>query len=228
MDAIILAAGIGTRFGHPYPKALAKLDTGQSIMQHQIEGLRRYIELHKIYVVVGFEKELIMEALPELIFIYNDRFDTTNTSKSLLQGLQKTRSHGCDVLWINGDVVFDHRVIARIKNFNGSCMAVNVGPVGDEEVKYLTSDDGAISEVSKTLLEGLGEALGVNKIAGKDISVLIKHLEQCDDFDYFEKGIETAIEDGLHIFPVGVSDLLCTEVDFPEDLQRVNKELICH
>lgn len=228
MDAIILAAGIGTRFGRPYPKALTKLDTGQSIMQHQIDGLQRYVEFHSIYVVVGFEKELIIEALPGLIFIYNDRFDATNTSKSLLQGLQKTQSHGCDVLWINGDVVFDHRVIARVKSFNGSCMAVNVGPVGDEEVKYLTSDDGAISEVSKTLRGGLGEALGVNKITGKDISVLIKHLEQCDDFDYFEKGIETAIADGLRIFPVDVSDLLCTEVDFPEDLQRVNKELICH
>jgi choline kinase len=228
MDAIILAAGIGTRFGCPYPKVLTKLDTGQSIMQHQINGLQRHVELHSIYVVVGFEKELIMEAFPELIFIYNDRFDTTNTSKSLLQGLQKTQRHRCDVLWINGDVVFDHRVIARIKNFSGSCMAVNTGPVGDEEVKYLTSDNGAISKVSKTVTGGVGEALGVNKIAGKDIGVLMKHLQQCDDFDYFERGIETAIANGLRIFPVDVSDLLCTEVDFPEDLQRVNKELICH
>lgn len=226
MEAVILAAGIGSRLGCPHPKALTQLANGRSIMQHQIEGVLKYVDFHDIYVIVGFKKELIMEAFPELIFIYNDHFDTTNTSKSLLRGLQKIRSHGQDVLWINGDVFFDHRIIARLKRFNGSCMAVNTNSVGDEEVKYLTSDNGAVSTVSKTVAGGLGEALGINKLLSKDIDVLIKYLEFCDDFDYFEKSIEMAITDGLQIYPVDVSDLLCTEVDFPEDLQRVNEQLV--
>jgi len=227
MKIIILAAGMGGRLGRPHPKALTLLNTGRTIMQHQIKGLLRYVDLHDIYIVVGFKKELIMEAFPDLIFIYNDYFDTTNTSKSLLRGLQKVKGLGDDVLWINGDVVFDHRIIERIITSNSSCMVVNKGFVGEEEVKYLTSDDGTISAISKKVDGGLGEALGINKIMNKEINLLIKHLEECDDSDYFEKAIEKAIIDGLRIFPIDVSDLPCMEVDFKEDLVKANELLEC-
>ncbi|GAG83588.1 unnamed protein product, partial [marine sediment metagenome] len=59
-----------------------------------------------------------------------------------------------------------------------------------------------------------------------DIGILIKYLECCGDFDYFEKSIEMAVADGLRVFPVDVSDLSCTEIDFPEDLQQANRLLI--
>lgn len=35
-----------------------------------------------------------------------------------------------------------------------------------------------------------------------------------------------AVADGLRVFPVDVSDLSCTEIDFPEDLQQANRQLI--
>ena len=54
-------------------------------MQRQLEGLLRYIDIDNIYVVVGYKKEMIMEAFPELLYIYNNTFETTNTSKSLLR-----------------------------------------------------------------------------------------------------------------------------------------------
>jgi CDP-glycerol glycerophosphotransferase len=53
--------------------------------------------------------------------------------------------------------------------------------------------------------------------------VLIQHLEKCDDGDYFERGIETAIaEDRLRVRPVDISDLFAVEVDFEADLVRAN------
>ena len=223
MKVILLSAGLGSRLNKGHPKCLTLLSNGRSIMQHQIKGLLRYVEMDDIYVVVGFKKELIMEAFPELTYIYNDYFDTTNTSKSLLIGLHKVR--GNSVLCINGDVVFDHRVIERIITAQHSVMAVNTASVGDEEVKYLTAKDGSIAQVSKDVKNALGESLGINKVRAENIPLLINHLENCKDSDYFEKAIETAICAGLKIYPIDVCDLLCTEVDFVEDLEKVNKQL---
>jgi choline kinase len=224
MKVIILAAGIGSRLGKPHPKALTLLSNGRSIMQNQIKALLRYVSIDDIHVVVGFKKELIMEAFPELTFIYNDYFDTTNTSKSLLRGLKKTRYD--DVIWINGDVVFDHIVIERLLNESkSSCMAVNTEVVGEEEVKYIRNDQGYITEISKQVVNAEGEAVGINKIVQPDIGLFIEMLEKCAENDYFEKAIELAIPHGLEMKPVDISDLICTEIDFEEDLRRVNAQL---
>ena len=49
------------------------------------------------------------------------------------------------------------------------------------------------------------------------------HLRRVDDQDYFERGIELAIEhDGVLIEPVDISDLYAVEIDFAEDLERAN------
>lgn len=223
MKVIILSAGLGSRLNKGHPKCLTLLSNGRSIMQHQIKGLLRYVDIDDIYVVVGFKKELIMEAFPELTYIYNDYFDTTNTSKSLLKGLRKVQ--GDSVLWINGDVVFDHRVIGHVIAEQHSVMAVNTSSVGNEEVKYLTAKDGSIVQVSKDVKNALGESLGINKLCAEDVPLLINHLGKCKDSDYFEKAIETAICAGLKIYPIDVCDLLCTEIDFMEDLEKVNEQL---
>lgn len=223
MRAIILAAGIGSRLGNPRPKPLTQLSSGEMIMERQVNYLQQFISVDNILVVVGFKKDLIMEEFSDLTYIFNNIYDRTNTSKSLLRALKKVRND--DVIWINGDVVFDPEVLARLMKIKTSCMAVNTALVGEEEVKYTVTDDGSIQEVSKTVKNALGESVGVNKIIAQDIPLFIEMLERCEDNDYFERGIELAIDKGLKIYPVDVSDVLCIEVDFTEDLEKANKEL---
>ena len=53
--------------------------------------------------------------------------------------------------------------------------------------------------------------------------MLLRQLKRVDDQDYFERGLELAIEqDKLHIEPVDISDLYAVEIDFAEDLERAN------
>ncbi len=112
---MILAAGMGTRLGKPWPKPLTPLADGRSILQQQIENLRGVFgEEVRITIVVGFKLEMIMEAHPDVSYVYNEAYDQTNTSKSLLKALKN--SHESGVLWLNGDVVFDSRVLGRINN----------------------------------------------------------------------------------------------------------------
>lgn len=223
MRAIILAAGIGSRLGNPRPKPLTKLSTGETIMGRQIDYLKKVVSVDDIFVVIGFKKDLIMEEFSELTYVFNNVYDRTNTSKSLLKAMRKVRSD--DVIWLNGDVVFDPEVLDRVVNSKTSCMAVNTSSVAEEEVKYTLSSDGSIQEVSKTVKNALGESVGINKIVSSDVPLFIQMLERCEDGDYFERGIELAIEAGLKIYPVDVSDVLCIEVDFTEDLEKANNEL---
>ena len=223
MKIVILAAGIGSRLGNPFPKPLTPLNNGKSIMAIQVENLEGRYNLHDISVVVGFKKDLIMEKFPELTYIYNPFFDRTNTSKSLLQALQKNRNNA--VLWLNGDVVFDGALLELLQPYidqKSSFVAVNTSKVAEEEVKY-TLKDGYINELSKQVKNGLGEAVGINFIAQHDMASFIERLEECDDNDYFERGLEMAIEkDRIKIAAVDISQFNCMEVDFREDLENAN------
>jgi choline kinase len=216
---------MGTRLGRPLPKPLTALEDGRTIMQQQLDNVRAtFGGAARIMTVVGFKMDLVMERFPDVLYAYNQDYDQTNTSKSLLKALRL--SHDGGVLWFNGDVVFDAAILERVKPMmeeDQSFACVNTAAVGDEEVKYTTDDDGFVRELSKTVVGGAGEAVGINFVSARDKDVLVQHLEKCDDGDYFERGIETAItEHSLRVRPVDISDLFAVEVDFEADLVRAN------
>ena len=226
VQVVLLAAGMGTRLGRPLPKPLTELKTGKSIMAQQIDNVREVLGRDtSILVVVGFKHELIMERFPDVLFSYNESYDQTNTCKSLLRALRVSYRGG--VMWLNGDVVFDPRMLEKLRPIlaeDRSFVCVNTAVVGEEEVKYTVDDTGSIAELSKTVVGGLGEAVGINYVASSDKALLIEHLERCDDQDYFERGIETAIaRGGMRVRPVDISEFDAVEVDFEDDLERANR-----
>ena len=223
MKAIILAAGIGSRLGNSNPKPLTKLNNGESILERQVAYLSEYLGVTNIIAIVGYKKDLIMESFPNLLYVYNNFYDTTNTSKSLLAGLNKIENE--NVLWLNGDVVFEKELLPQIIKCSKSCMAVNTNSVGEEEIKYNIFDDGNIKEVSKTVSPALGEAVGINKLISSDLSLFKENLEKCDERDYFEKALELSIQDGMKIMPVDINKYLCMEIDSEDDLEQINKQL---
>jgi choline kinase len=225
VQVTILAAGMGTRLGRPFPKPLTRLASGQTIMEQQVDNIKSVFgDDVRIMIVVGFKNDSVMEHQPDAVFVYNENYDQTNTSKSLLKALRA--SHEGSVIWMNGDVVFDKVILERLTPFivsGRSAVAVNTSAVAEEEVKYTVDDRGHVKELSKTVVGGLGEAVGINLIGGKDKAPLIRQLEACEDQDYFERGIELAIaHDGVEVTPVDISDLFAVEVDFEGDLERAN------
>lgn len=226
LQVVILAAGMGTRLGKPWPKPLTSLADGRSIMQQQLENVEKvFRDEARVTIVVGFKMEMIMEAHPNVTFVYNENYDQTNTSKSLLKALRSSQESG--VLWLNGDVVFDARVLERIAErirSEKSFVCVNTSATAEEEVKYTVDGKGNINALSKQVKNALGEAVGINFISTHHKNAAIKYLEQCADNDYFERGLELAIENvGIEIEPVDISDLFAVEVDFQADLDRANQ-----
>ena len=228
IQVVILAAGMGTRLAKPWPKPLTALSDGRSIMQQQMDNISKVFgDKARVTVVVGFKLEMIMEAHPTASFVYNEVYDQTNTSKSLLRALRASQESG--VLWLNGDVVFDYKVLARVAEritAYKSFVCVNTSTTADEEVKYTVDEDGYIKELSKSVKSALGEAVGINFISSHQKADVIVELEACGDQDYFERGLELAIEKhGLRMEPVDITDLFAVEVDFQDDLDRANQGL---
>ena len=218
MKVVILAAGVGSRLGSPYPKSLATLPSGERILGRQIRILRE-MGLREIHVVVGFKMTLLMEEYPQVLFRYNPVYYLTNTSKSLLAAI---RDLDDDILWTNGDVVFDPEVVKRLLSAGGNAVAVDRKRCGAEEVKYRTNEDGMIIEISKQVKDPEGEAVGVNFVSREGLPALIESLERCRDDDYFEKGLEMLVN-STPSRAVDISDHRCIEVDIEADLVEARR-----
>lgn len=228
VQTVILAAGMGSRLGRSLPKPLTLLADGRTILQQQVENVRQVFgESTSITLVVGYKLEHVIDAQPDVSYVYNERYDQSNTSKSLLRALRASTPGG--VLWMNGDVVFDPAILQRLEEYLGrdeSFVAVNTSHVSEEEVKYRVDADGYVTELSKTVVDGLGEAVGINYVSGAEKSALVQRLREVQSSDYFERGIELAIAAGeMRVRPVDVSDLYAVEIDFAEDLEEANQHL---
>lgn len=214
---------MGSRLGQNIPKSMVKLNNDFTILDLQLEILKKNVKLEDIILVVGYKKHLIIERYPELSYIYNPDYKNTNTSKSLLYCL-KTIEGDHDVLWLNGDVVFEPSIFDLImENIGNNIICVNNSKVTEEEVKYNLNAEGYIKEISKGLEDGQGEAVGINFIKKEYLPLFISCLENCNDDDYFEKGIEMVLEHDVEFFPVDIKNNFCVEVDFHEDLELARK-----
>jgi choline kinase len=107
-----------------------------------------------------------------------------------------------------------------------SFVCVDTNTVAEEEVKYTLDEDGFVRELSKTVVGGLGEAVGINYVSGADKAALIEHLENCGDQDYFERGMELSIQrDGVRFRPLDISGFVAVAIDVETDLARANNLL---
>lgn len=221
MQALILAAGIGSRLGHDLPKALIPWGDG-CIIDHQLDRLEQ-AGITDVTVVVGFEADRVKAHVgdrPGVRFIVSDRYNDTNTSKSMLMGLQDMPDGA--VVTLNGDVVFDDGIILSLIHPDCSSLAVDPKVCGAEEVKYKVRD-GRLLELSKQV-HGDGEAVGINHFCAADRPLLETALAYVDDFAFFERAVE-------HMLPytakpvrcVDIGDKRAMEIDFPEDLDEARR-----
>lgn len=221
MKAIILAAGIGSRLDSDLPKVLSKVINEKTILDFQIEKISKKFGINNILVVIGYKKEHILEKFPTLNFVFNDKYQTTNTAKSLLLALQKIND---DIICVAGDLYFDEAVLDLISNTKHSAALVDKKICESEDIKYNLDSRGYIRNLSKSVKNPTGKALGIFLIKKDDLKEIKKELNHLNDNDYFSKGLENLIGKGkLKVVPVYVGNLFCKEFDFKDELKNIIK-----
>ncbi len=219
MKSIILAAGIGSRLNLSEPKGLLRLPDNETLLARQVR-IQKSFGLESINIVVGHKNELIKKQIADVNYTHNPDYADTNTAKSLLLGL---RDIDDDVIWSNGDLIYDEQIIGEIIKSVNNTVIVNTARCGEEEVKYSINGSGQIVEISKEVSNPEGEALGINLIRRETLVDFKKALEKCDNNDYFERGLQILIDRRTRILPLDVSQYRCIEIDFPEDWEKAQK-----
>lgn len=235
--AVVLVAGISRRL-MPLTESLPKclLEVGdKTILDHQLTALKA-AGITEVVFVLGYRREQIMDHVtahhPEITarWVINHHFFETNTSYSLWLVRELFRDR--DFVYFNGDVLFEPRLLQRVLDAEApNSLAVEAKPVGPEEVKVLTDDDGRIRRIGKKLPygESLGEFIGVARFGAATTPAFIDALQALVDGgrsgDYFEAALDQ-IADAERLQVTDVTDLPVIEIDFAEDYARACEEVL--
>ena len=240
MKTVILAAGISARLRpltNSTPKCLLKI-AGKTILERTIDNLICY-DLNDVIIVTGFHQEQIKDFISEkyphlkVTYIYNEVYDTTNNIYSLW--LTKDYTKNEEMLLLDSDILFDKKILELLINSKyPNCLALRTDhQLSEEEIKVRLNEDKSIAEISKTveLRHAVGESIGIEKFSAKFAEQLFqildrKILKENQVKIFYEAAFQDAINSGEKIFAVDIGDLKCIELDFAEDIERAEREVI--
>lgn len=104
-NAVIAAAGLGSRLGLGHPKCMLELG-GITLLTRMIRTLEPHVS--RIHVVVGYREDMVIEHCarhhPQVVLVRNPEFRTTNTAQSLALGARHLTGK---CVFLDGDLVMN-------------------------------------------------------------------------------------------------------------------------
>ncbi|MEH2278225.1 MAG: phosphocholine cytidylyltransferase family protein [Nostoc sp.] len=242
MKAIILAAGVGRRLGKDgqiQPKCLLKFN-GKSLLERHLNYLRHY-QIDEVVIAVGYQAQRIQEEIKALgaenwvSTVYNPDY-----TKGSVISLWTVRQHlvaGDDILLMDADVLYDRRIIERLVKTNiPNCFLLDRDfEPGDEPVKLCVRDNYLV-EFRKQIAFGLvydfaGESVGFFRFGSVAAHQIATRTEQYVADGRHDEPYEEVIRDLLLETPEkfgyeDITGLPWLEIDFPQDIQRAQNEIL--
>lgn len=222
MNAIILAAGMGTRlrpFTDDRPKCLVAVN-GVPMVERQIQFLKEK-GIDDITLISGYKAEAL-EYLKDkygVDIIFNDRYDTCNNINSLY--IVRDRFH--DTYILEGDVFMEKNVllgeIGQSTYFARKKTYENEWGLEVDENNHL---------VNINIGDGSGYLMsGISFWSANDCKKIISHMEKIyasDDYTnlYWDNMVLDIYQD-LDIHVCGIDGIY--EIDTPEELKEVEQFL---
>ena len=243
MHAIILAAGRGSRLAEHndegLPKCLIEFG-GRSLLARHLDLLYRF-GVRAVDLVVGYEARHIidhvatLDSRPDVAWHFNPRYELGSVLSLL--AARETLESGGDVLLMDADVLYHPSILQRlIESPVENCFLLDRDfEHGDEPVK-IALHDGRMVDFRKRLPDGLehdgvGESVGFFRFGARASACI---AEECARFEAEGLGDaphEEALRNVLLSCPLAfgfedVSGLPWVEIDFPEDVERAQGEIL--
>lgn len=236
MKALILNSGLGSRMGvltSEHPKCMTEISSRETILSRQ---LKMIVEagITDVVITTGYYDGVLVQYCNSLelplhfTFVKNPIYDKTNYIYSIYCAREQLND---DILLMHGDLVFENEVLDRVMASESSCMTVSSTlPLPEKDFKARVVD-GKIMAVGVDIFNEAMEAQALYKLNQEDWKVwLDKIVELCEDADelnrkvYAENALN-ALNGAAHIKALDVENLLCAEIDNPEDLAVVSTKL---
>jgi choline kinase len=232
MKAIILAAGLGTRISRHIgdkPKCLVEI-AGRPLIRHTVDLLTRK-GISEIAVVTGYKSELVEQALPETVQIFRNPFFAVSNSIASLWFARDFIGAGQTILAMNGDVFIEEAILDQILQTRQSdrlaVMVADSSRIIEADYKF-TWHNGNLVKYGKELTadEATGEYVGLGLIFPSSIDEFVWTIESEVAHGNYNKWWEEALYMKVNIGKkIGILDIceqFWVELDFVEDLNRLN------
>lgn len=134
-NAVIAAAGLGSRLGLGMPKCMISVNK-RPIIARMIQALSVHVET--IVVVTGYREELIIEYCQnhfrDVVIARNPNYATTNTAQSLAIGAKFI--HG-KTIFLDGDLLIEEESLARFLRLSSDAdLTLGVTRAGTDNPVY--------------------------------------------------------------------------------------------
>ena len=247
MNAIILAAGMGTRLRpetEDIPKGMVKL-FDKSLIEMQINIFKK-CGIDDISIVTGYLAEKIN--FQSINYFKNENFSTTSGNESLYCAKQKLN----DTIICYADLVFDISIIKKMIDFNGDIgIAIDsdwksryvdrtLHPISEAD-NVLFDESGKIIELRKNIQKpnsNIGEFIGIMKLSSKGSSLFLERFSELKKShvgafhgshslkqSILPDMIQELIDLGIDVEPVMISEKWC-EIDTEQDLDFARKKFL--
>lgn len=233
MKAIILNSGLGSRMGvltSEHPKCMTEVSTHETILSRQLKmitdaGIKEVVITTGYYDSVLVNYCLSLDLPVHFVFVKNPIYDQTNYIYSIYCAKDYLDD---DILLMHGDLVFENEVFDRVVESPVSCMTVSSTlPLPEKDFKAVVRDD----MVQKVGIEFFNDAMAAQALYHLKkndwkiwLDQIVRFCESGNTKVYAENALNE-LNGAVGIHALDVRNLLCAEIDNPEDLAIVSAKL---
>lgn len=233
MKALILNSGLGSRMGvltSEHPKCMTEVSAHDTILSRQLK-LIADSGVEEVVITTGYYDSILVNYCHSLdlqlrfTFVNNPIYDKTNYIYSIYCAKEYLDD---DILLMHGDLVFENEVLDMLLKSPVSCMAVSSTlPLPEKDFKAQVVD-GKVIKVGVDIFNDAMEAQALYCLKKKDWKVwLDKIVEFCEagNTKVYAENALNELNGAANIYAMDVQNLLCAEIDNPEDLAVVSAKL---
>lgn len=234
MKALILNSGLGHRMGvitKEHPKCMTEISFKNTILSRQLKMLVSF-GVEEVVMTTGYYDKVLVDYCNALhlplkyTFVNNPEYATTNYIYSIYCAKDYLRDD--DIVLMHGDLVFESQVMEAVIDSSASCMAVSSTlPLPEKDFKAVIKN-GQIQKVGIEFFDSAMAAQPLYKILKADWLVWLANIEKFCEADQRKVYAENAfneVSDQCKLYPCDVKEMLCAEIDTPEDLEVVSKKV---
>lgn len=213
------------------PKCMTEIDNGETILSRQLKQLVNEGISEVVMTTGSFDSVLVnycysLELPIKFTFVKNELYKETNYIYSIYCAREYLRDD--DIVMMHGDLVFEQMALSNILNEVDSCMAVSMSAeLPDKDFKAVVEGK-KIKAVGIEFFNNAVAAQPLYKLMKKDWNQwLNKICEYCQagNVSCYAENAFNDVSDECNINAFNVDNMLCCEVDTPEDLAIVSTKL---
>lgn len=233
MKALILNSGMGKRMGiltSEHPKCMTEISPMDTILSRQLRLLAA-AGIKEVVMTTGLFDKVLEEycqnlSLPlHITFVKNPKYDKTNYIYSIYCAKDYLDD---DILLMHGDLVFEPLVLDKVLESPTSCITVSSTlPLPQKDFKAIVKE-GKVLKVGVEFFENAQAAQAFYKLLRNDWNRWLAKIEeycQAGNTSVYAENALNELDGSANIAALDVKDMLCAEVDNPQDLAEVSARL---